>query len=58
MFAEVNSHGFIESPYREVVKNNGHSNVTDSIKFLSADDEDRVMVAQANTQLDDLEEYN
>ena len=23
MFAEVNSHGFIESPYREVVKNNG-----------------------------------
>ena len=52
MFAEVNSHGFIESPYREVSKNNGHSNVTDSIKFLSADDEDRVMVAQANIQMD------
>ena len=52
MFAEVNSHGFIESPYREVVKSNGHSNVTDNIKFLSADDEDRVMVAQANTAMD------
>ena len=53
MFAEVNNHGFIESPYREVVKHNGASNVTDNIKFLSADDEDRVMVAQANTKMDD-----
>ena len=53
MFAEVNNHGFIESPYREVSKNNGHSNVTDTIKFLSADDEDRVMVAQANIEMDD-----
>ena len=53
MFAEVNNHGFIESPYREVVKKNGFSNVTDNIKFLSADDEDRVMVAQANTEMDD-----
>ena len=52
MFAEVNNHGFIESPYREVVKNNGHSNVTDKIKFLSADDEDRVIIAQANTEMD------
>ena len=53
MFAEVNDHGFIESPYREVVKKNGHSVVTDDIKYLSADDEDRVMVAQANTEMDE-----
>ena len=52
MFAEVNNHGFIESPYREVVKKNGHSVVTDDIKYLSADDEDRVMVAQASTEMD------
>ncbi|MFL2989564.1 MAG: DNA-directed RNA polymerase subunit beta [Candidatus Neomarinimicrobiota bacterium] len=52
MFAEVNSHGFIESPYREVVKSGGQSKVTDKIKYLSADDEDRVMVAQASTDLD------
>ncbi len=52
MFAEVNDHGFIESPYREVIKKNGHSIVTDDIKYLSADDEDRVMVAQANTEID------
>jgi len=54
MFAEVNNHGFIESPYREVVKDSGHSKVTNNIKFLSADDEDRVMVAQANTEMDDV----
>jgi len=53
MFAEVNSHGFIESPYREVIKDNGASHVTNNIKFLSADDEDRVMVAQANTDMDE-----
>ncbi len=53
MFAEVNDHGFIESPYREVVKKNGHSVVTEDIKYLSADDEDRVMVAQANTEIDE-----
>jgi len=52
MFAEVNNHGFIESPYREVVKSKGKSRVTDNIKYLSADDEDRVMVAQASTELD------
>ena len=52
MFAEVNNHGFIESPYREVVKSSGKSRVTDKIKYLSADDEDRVMVAQASTELD------
>ena len=53
MFAEVNEHGFIESPYREVAKDSGNSKVTNNIKFLSADDEDRVMVAQANTEMDD-----
>jgi len=53
MFAEVNNHGFIESPYREVVKDSGNSKVTNNIKFLSADDEDRVMVAQANIEMDD-----
>ena len=52
MFATVNDHGFIESPYRRVKKEIGKSIVTDDIKYLSADDEDRVMVAQANTELD------
>ena len=33
MFAEVNDHGFIESPYREVMKDSGNSKVTNNIKF-------------------------
>ncbi len=53
MFATVNDHGFIESPYRKVIKENGHSVLTDNISYLSADDEDRVMVAQAKTEVDD-----
>ena len=53
MFATVNDHGFIESPYRKVLKENGNSVLTDNISYLSADDEDRVMVAQAKTEVDD-----
>ena len=53
MFAQVNDHGFIESPYRRLKKNNGKgSYVSDNIEYLSADDEDRVLVAQASTQID------
>ena len=51
MYAEVNSHGFIESPYRKVEKNGSGSIVTDETQYLSADDEDRVLVAQASTKL-------
>ena len=53
MFAEVNDHGFIESPYRKIEKSNGKGSfITDKIEYLSADDEDRVMVAQASTSHD------
>ncbi len=44
----INEYGFIETPYR-VVKNGV---VTDEIKYLSADDEERMVVAQANEPLD------
>jgi len=52
MYATVNDHGFIESPYRKVEKNGFGPVVTDKTKYLSADDEDRVLVAQASTKLD------
>ena len=52
MFAEVNNHGFIESPYRKVDKNGVGSVVTDKTEYLSADDEDSVLVAQASTEVD------
>ena len=51
MYAEVNSHGFIESPYRKVEKNGVGSVVSDKTEYLSADDKDRTFVAQASTEV-------
>src|SRR5262245_5446840 len=46
-YARVNPFGFIETPYRKV--DNGQ--VTDQIDYLTADEEDRHVIAQANTPL-------
>src|SRR5665811_2111774 len=46
-FARVNKYGFIESPYRRVAK----SKVTDEVVYLSAMEEARYIIAQANAQL-------
>jgi DNA-directed RNA polymerase subunit beta len=48
-YARVNEFGFIESPYR-VVKD---SVVTKDVVFLSGDDEERFIIAQANAPLDE-----
>ncbi len=47
-YGRINHYGFVETPYRKVV--NGR--VTDQIDYLTADDEDRHVIAQANTPLD------
>ncbi len=49
VYARVNPFGFIETPYRKVVG----GVVTDEIEYLTADEEDRHVVAQANSPLDD-----
>ena len=49
-FARINRYGFIESPYRKVDKKNNI--VTDEIVYLTADEEDDYIVAQANEELD------
>ena len=51
--ATINEFGFIETPYR-VVKN---GKVTDEIRFLSAEEEDNSIIAQANAQIDDKGNY-
>ncbi len=48
-FARVNKYGFIETPYRKV-KN---AQVTDEVQYMSATEEMRHVVAQANAHLDD-----
>jgi DNA-directed RNA polymerase subunit beta len=52
-FARVNEFGFIETPFRRVYQENGKARVTDEIVFLSADEEDKYTVAQANAPIDD-----
>ena len=47
-YARVNQYGFIESPYRKVVG----SRVTDEVVYLSAMEEGRYTVAQANAEID------
>jgi DNA-directed RNA polymerase subunit beta len=46
-YARVNKYGFIESPYRRVVK----AKVTDEVVYLSAMEEARYIIAQANAEL-------
>src|ERR1700736_3023116 len=53
-FARVNEFGFIETPFRRVNRDaSGNPLVSDDIVFLSADEEDKYNVAQANAPLDD-----
>ena len=51
LLAKVNKHGFIEAPYRKVEINGKAAYATHSISYLSADDEDRVMIAQSDEKL-------
>ncbi|MXZ81158.1 MAG: DNA-directed RNA polymerase subunit beta, partial [Gammaproteobacteria bacterium] len=47
-FAKTNEYGFLETPYRRVVDRK----VTDSVDYLSAIDEHKYVIAQANAALD------
>ena len=48
-YARINEFGFVETPYRKVID----GVVTEQIDFLTADEEDRFVIAQANAPLDD-----
>jgi DNA-directed RNA polymerase subunit beta len=50
-YARINEYGFIEAPYRRIDKATGV--VTDQIDYLTADEEDKYIVAQANEELDE-----
>lgn len=50
-FARVNEYGFIEAPYRWVDPKTGV--VTDQIDYLTADEEDNYVIAQANAKLNE-----
>ncbi len=53
-YARVNQYGFIEAPYRVVDKTDAaNPKVTDEVVYLTADEEDNFIVAQANEPLDE-----
>ncbi|MBR2797786.1 MAG: DNA-directed RNA polymerase subunit beta [Clostridia bacterium] len=50
-YARINEYGFIEAPYRKIDKATGK--VTEQIDYMTADEEDKYVIAQANEPLDD-----
>ena len=53
-YARINEYGFIEAPYRKVDKSDPQNpRVTDEVIYLTADEEDKFYVAQANEPLDE-----
>ena len=53
-YARVNQYGFVEAPYRLVDKSEpANPIVTDEVVYLTADEEDNFVVAQANEPLDE-----
>ena len=53
-YARINEYGFVEAPYRVVDKKDpANPKVTDDVVYLTADEEDNYIVAQANEPLDE-----
>ncbi len=50
-YARINEFGFMETPYRKVDK--AHHKVTEEVRYLTADEEDELVIAQANEKLTD-----
>jgi DNA-directed RNA polymerase subunit beta len=48
-YAQINQYGFLETPYNKVE----HGRVIDKIEFLTADEEDKHFIAQANAPVDE-----
>ena len=54
-FARINRYGFIETPYRVIDKE--EHRVTDDVIYITADEEDKYIVAQANEPLDEENKF-
>src|SRR3989344_4916076 len=50
--ARINEYGFLETPYRKVVKENGKLKVTNELVYLSADDEEEMYITEATVETD------
>lgn len=54
-YARVNPYGFMETPYRKVDK--ATHKVTDEVRYLTADEENEIVIAQANEPLDANDQF-
>ena len=52
-YARINAFGFVETPYRRVTK----GKVSDEVDYLTADEEDEFVIAQANAPLDENSKF-
>jgi DNA-directed RNA polymerase subunit beta len=56
VYSKINNLGFIETPYRQV--NAGKVDVKADVIYLSAEEEDNKMIAQANAKVNDKGEFD
>jgi len=52
-YARVNDYGFIETPYRKVIKEKGRAKMSSEVVYMDALEEERYNIAQANVELDE-----
>ena len=58
IYAKINEYGFVETPYRKVEHEpDGTPHVTDEVVYMSADQEERFVIAQANARLDEKNHF-
>lgn len=52
LYARVNKYGFLEAPYRRIVKIRGKPKITDEVVYLAADDEEEHYITHAELTID------
>ena len=53
LYARVNEYGFLETPYRKIIKTDKGSKVTDEITYMAAYDEDTHFITEASITVDE-----
>ncbi len=53
LYARVNEYGFLETPYRKIVKEKDRMRVTDEVRYIAAYDEDDLFITAASINLDE-----
>lgn len=53
LFARINEYGFLETPYKKVVKEGNKMKVTDDVVYLTADDEEDQYITEATINVDE-----